>query len=60
MSALALVTGGGRGIGRGIAVALAGCGWRVVINYRGNAEAAAEALALVRAAGGDGNPQLPV
>lgn len=50
----ALVTGASRGIGRGIALELARSGCRVAINYAGNAEAAAEALALVRAAGGEG------
>ena len=50
----ALITGASRGIGRGIALELARGGGRVAINYAGNAEAAAEALALVRAAGGDG------
>ncbi len=50
----ALVTGASRGIGRGIALELAKAGWSVAINYAGNAEAAAEALALVKAAGGDG------
>jgi 3-oxoacyl-[acyl-carrier protein] reductase len=50
----ALVTGASRGIGRGIALELARAGYRVAINYAGNAAAAEEALALVRAAGGDG------
>src|SRR3954467_5103990 len=50
----ALITGASRGIGRGIAIELARAGSRVAINYAGNAEAAAEALTLVRAAGGDG------
>lgn len=50
----ALVTGASRGIGRGIAVELARAGCRVAINYAGNADAAAEALSLVKAAGGDG------
>jgi len=50
----ALVTGASRGIGRGIAIELARAGCRVAINYAGNAAAAAEALALVREAGGDG------
>src|SRR5262245_59297258 len=49
-----LVTGASRGIGRGIAVELARAGCRVAINYAGNAEAAAEALALVKSVGGDG------
>lgn len=50
---VALVTGSSRGIGRGIAVALGGQGWTVIVNYRGNAEAAAECVALVKEAGGD-------
>jgi 3-oxoacyl-[acyl-carrier protein] reductase len=50
----ALVTGASRGIGRGIAIELARAGFRVAINYAGNAEAAAEALSLVKQAGGDG------
>jgi len=49
-----LVTGGSRGIGRGICVALARIGWRVGINYASNAAAAQEALALVLQAGGSG------
>ncbi len=49
---VALVTGASRGIGRGVAVALGEIGWTVVINYRGNAEAAAECVSLVESAGG--------
>jgi 3-oxoacyl-[acyl-carrier protein] reductase len=51
---VSLVTGAGRGIGRGIAVELAKLGHAVVINYAGNVSAAEECLQLVREAGGDG------
>jgi len=51
---VSLVTGAGRGIGRGIAIELARLGHFVAINYAGNADAAQECLGLVRDAGGDG------
>ncbi len=38
----AIVTGSGRGIGRGITLALAERGWDVVVNYRANRAAAEE------------------
>jgi NAD(P)-dependent dehydrogenase (short-subunit alcohol dehydrogenase family) len=37
---VAVVTGGGRGIGRGITLALAELGWDVVVNYRADGQAA--------------------
>jgi 3-oxoacyl-[acyl-carrier protein] reductase len=48
----ALITGGSRGIGRAAALELARLGASVVINYRGNAEAAREVQALIEARGG--------
>ena len=50
----ALITGGSRGIGRGIALELAATGARIAVNYAGNAAAAAATVAAVKAAGGDG------
>ena len=43
----ALVTGASRGIGRGIALALADCGYDIAVNYAGNTAAAEETCALI-------------
>jgi 3-oxoacyl-[acyl-carrier protein] reductase len=48
---VALVTGGSRGIGRGIAVRLAKDGARVGIAYRSNKAAAQQTLRLLQATG---------
>ena len=50
---VALVTGGGRGIGRAIAIRLAEGGARVAISYRANDAAAEETANLVRVAGAE-------
>ena len=47
----ALVTGGSRGIGRAVCLKLAELGYPVLINYKGNKEAAEETAKLVRAKG---------
>ena len=44
----ALVTGGSRGIGRATCVKLAEMGYNVLVNYKGNQQAAAETAALCR------------
>ncbi len=48
---VALVTGGSRGIGRGICLELARHGYAVAINYAGNEEAARQTQALIGAQG---------
>jgi 3-oxoacyl-[acyl-carrier protein] reductase len=51
---VALVSGGGAGIGRAIIAALAGAGARVGIHYHTSADSAAETLAEVERLGGAG------
>ena len=48
---VAIVTGAGRGIGRGIAEELAAAGAAVVVNYRRDEQAAQETVAAIEAVG---------
>jgi 3-oxoacyl-[acyl-carrier protein] reductase len=50
---VALVTGGSRGIGRAICVALGKRGAKVIVNYASREDAAKETAAAVEAAGGE-------
>ena len=49
---VALVTGGGTGIGRAISIGLARCGCSVVVNYSRSQEAAAQTVAEIEKNGG--------
>jgi NAD(P)-dependent dehydrogenase (short-subunit alcohol dehydrogenase family) len=49
----ALVTGGGRGVGKGIALELARAGCRVAVNYRSSADLAEETVEQIKGMGGD-------
>lgn len=49
---IALVTGGARGIGRAIALAMAENGAQVIVNYQGSRERAEETVALIQEKGG--------
>lgn len=53
---VALVTGGSRGIGRAISIALAAKGATVYVNYTSRAESAEETAKLCNEAGGKGVP----
>ena len=51
---IALITGGGRGIGRAICLELAARGATVIVNYNRSAAAASDVVAQIEAAGGSG------
>ena len=51
---IAIVTGGSRGIGRAIALELAGNGYHVIVNFRSDTAGAEETVGLIEKAGGTG------
>lgn len=55
MMKCALVTGGGRGIGRAVCVKLASMGYHVLVNYQSNDVEANKTLDLIREQGSDGD-----
>ncbi len=50
-----IVTGGSRGIGRAVALHLAGEGARVLVNYRASAKEAEQVVRTLKEAGGEGH-----
>ena len=50
---VAVVTGASRGIGKAIAIELAACEARVVVNYNRNSEAAEEVVKAIQSSGGE-------
>ena len=53
---IAIVTGGGRGMGAAYSFSLAREGAKVIVNYVGNAKAADEIVSRIRSAGGEAAP----
>ncbi len=51
-----IVTGASRGLGRAAALALAGAGAKVVVNYAGSADKAEEVVGIIRSQGGSAVP----
>ncbi len=51
----ALVTGGSRGIGRAVCIKLAGMGYHVLINFKGNITEAEKTLSAITEKGGEGS-----
>ena len=54
---VAVVTGGGRGIGRGIVGELAALGMAVVVNYRSDAGSAEESRSEAESRGSEAQPR---